>query len=31
VVEADCLVALGPTPRYEAGDPVDIVPLSLLI
>jgi molybdopterin molybdotransferase len=31
VVEADCLVALGPTPRYEAGDPVDIVPLGLLI
>lgn len=31
VVEADCLVALGPAPRYEAGDPVDIVPLGLLI
>lgn len=31
VTEADCLAALGPSSRYAAGDPVDIVPLGLLI
>lgn len=31
VVEADCLAALGPSPRHEAGDLVEVVPLGLLI
>jgi molybdopterin molybdotransferase len=30
VVEADCLVELGPADRYAAGDLVDVIPLALL-
>jgi molybdopterin molybdotransferase len=30
VVEADALVALGPRPRYAAGDVVDTLPLAML-
>ena len=31
VVEADCLAALGPTARHEAGDLIEVVPLGLLV
>lgn len=30
VVEADCLVELGPAPHYAAGAQVDVIPLGLL-
>jgi molybdopterin molybdotransferase len=31
VLEADCLAAVGPSPRHEAGDLVEVIPLGLLI
>ncbi len=31
VVDADCLVALGPTSRFDAGAPVPVLPLGLLL
>lgn len=31
VVDADCLVALGPAAQYEAGHAVEVLPLGLLI
>jgi molybdopterin biosynthesis enzyme len=30
VVEADCLVELGPAPQHAAGAQVDVIPLGLL-